>query len=83
MTVATQNEQAGAGQDDIPHYSMVLEWDPEDRIYVVSVPELPDLHTHGETYEEAARKGAAFIETWVLTLRGEGDQLPPAREWQP
>lgn len=81
--MAARTKQAEAEQNDIPHYSMMLTWDPEDNIYVVSVPELPGLHTHGETYEEAARKGAAFIETWALTLRGEGDQLPPAREWQP
>lgn len=81
--VVAQTAQAGAAETDIPRYSMTLTWDEESGVYVVSVPELPGLLTHGETYEEAARKGAAFIETWVLTLRGEGDQLPPAREWQP
>lgn len=72
-----------AARGDIPPYSMTIAWDPEDRIFVVSVPELPGLHTHGETYEEAARKGAAFIEEWVATLAATGQVLPIVRAWQP
>ncbi len=62
---------------------MLLEWDPEDRIFVVSVPELPGCHIHGTTYEEAARKGQALIEDWVVALRDSGQLIPPARHWQP
>jgi len=50
---------------------------------VVSVPELPGLHAHGATYEEAAHKGAAFIEEWVATLEASSQAIPPAREWHP
>ena len=35
------------------HYSMVIQWDSQDKIYIVSVPELPGCRTHGRTYEEA------------------------------
>jgi hypothetical protein len=35
------------------HYSMLLEWDPEDEIYVVTAPELPGCLRHGRTLEEA------------------------------
>jgi predicted RNase H-like HicB family nuclease len=79
----TRAERSAALQDTVPHYSMTLEWDPEDRIYVVSVPELPGCHTHGATYEEAARKGAEVIEAWVAVLRDSNLPVPPAREWQP
>ena len=68
---------------EVPPYSMLLEWDPEDRIYVVSVPELHGCHTHGATYDEAARRGRVMIADWVAALRGSGQPIPPARHWQP
>ena len=79
----TQERREVVAQAAIPRYSMTLEWDPEDRIYVVSVPELPGCHTHGATYEEAARKGGEAIEAWVGVLHVSGLAIPPAREWQP
>jgi predicted RNase H-like HicB family nuclease len=66
-----------------PRYSLVLEWDPEDRIFVVSVPELPGLHTHGSTYVEAAQRGAERIAEWAAILADSGEPLPAVREWQP
>ena len=38
------------------HYSMVIEWDDRDDIFVVTVPELPGCRTHGKTYEEAVQR---------------------------
>lgn len=70
-------------QQIAPSYSMVLEWDPEDRIFVVSVPELPGLYTHGATYAEAAQRGAERIAEWVAILADSGQPIPAAREWQP
>jgi predicted RNase H-like HicB family nuclease len=78
-----QAQPVVAARDTIPPYSMILEWDSEDHIYVVSVPELPGCHTHGATYEEAARKGMEAIEAWVGVLHDSGLPIPPAREWQP
>jgi predicted RNase H-like HicB family nuclease len=26
---------------EVKHYSMILKWEPDDKIYVVTVPELP------------------------------------------
>lgn len=46
------------------HYSMVIQWDPRDDIYVVTVPELEGCVTHGSTYEEAVRQGLDAIDTW-------------------
>ena len=65
------------------HYSMVLEWDPEDSIYVVTIPELPGCQAHGETYEEAARNGHEAIVTWVDGARHFGNPVPPPRYWVP
>ena len=57
-------------------YSMVLEWDPADRIYVVTVPELPGCMTHGATQEEAVRQGLDAIATWLAVARKWGDPIP-------
>ncbi|HYP40506.1 MAG TPA: type II toxin-antitoxin system HicB family antitoxin [Chloroflexia bacterium] len=65
-------------QDEYDHYSMLLEWDPVDRIYVVTIPELPGCHTHGKTYEEAARHGQEVIEGWIDASREWGQPVPKA-----
>ncbi len=43
---------------DIKHYSMIIQWDERDNIYVVNVPELPGCMTHGKAYEEALPNAA-------------------------
>ena len=65
------------------HYSMRLEWDPRDGIYVVTVPELPGCRTHGATLEEAVAKGRDAIEGWIAASRAWGDPIPPPREYTP
>lgn len=70
-------------QHTVACYSMVLDWDPIDRIFVVSVPELPGLRTHGATYAEAAQRGAERMAAWVALLADSGLPIPPAREWHP
>ena len=60
-------------------YSMVIRWDPEDRIYVVTVPELPGCMSHGATYEEAARRGQEAIESWITSALADGEPLPAPR----
>ncbi len=66
-----------------PHYSMVIESDPRDRIYVVSFPEWKaanvSAHTHGATYEEAAAKGRDFLDFMIQSTREEGESLPAPR----
>lgn len=45
-------------------YSIVVQWSPEDQVYVASLPEFGQYAlTHGETYAEAVRNGEE-----VLTL---------------
>ncbi len=56
------------------HYSMLIEWSPEDEVYIVTVPELPGCRTHGSTREEAVRMGEEVIELW---LDGEASPPPP------
>ena len=61
------------------HYSMVIEWSNDDRLYVVTVPELPGCQTHGSTYEEAVHQGQNAIESWIDAARADGEQLPEPR----
>src|ERR687897_3345386 len=66
-----------------PHYSVILEWDDVDRIYVVTVPELPGCQTHGKTLEEAARQARDAIESWVDGARERNWPLPKPRHFVP
>lgn len=61
------------------HYSMVIQWDERDQIYVISVPELPGCITHGKTYEEAVQQGQDAIETWIAGSLAEHLPVPPPR----
>ena len=63
-----------------PRYSMLIQWSDEDRVYIVSLPEWGDLiHTHGDTYEEAARMGNEVLEMLVEAARESGEPLPEPR----
>lgn len=62
-----------------PHYSMIIQWDEDDKIFVVSVPELPGCMTHGQTYEEAARQGKEAIEGWLQVAHDLGWRIPQPR----
>jgi predicted RNase H-like HicB family nuclease len=70
-------------QDEYGHYSMILEWDPRDDIYIATVPELPGCRTHGETLEEAVRQGRDALESWIDANRFWGRPIPPPRFFQP
>lgn len=63
-------------RDSSEQYSMQIQYDPIDEIYVVTVPELPGCVTHGKTYEEAVRQGEDAIETWIEGSRALGLPIP-------
>jgi predicted RNase H-like HicB family nuclease len=63
-------------QSENDHYSIVIEWDPEDGIYVVTVPELPGCRTHGATQEEAVKNGKDAIESWIDAALAWGNPVP-------
>jgi predicted RNase H-like HicB family nuclease len=58
------------------HYSLLIQWDNDDQIYVVSVPELPGARTHGKTYEEAIKNALEVIELWLDTEKALGWDIP-------
>ena len=57
------------------HYSMIIQWDERDNIFVVTVPELPGCQTHGKTYEEAVQQGKDAMESWLMASEPE-DLVP-------
>jgi predicted RNase H-like HicB family nuclease len=59
-----------------PHYSMLIEWSDEDQAYIVSLPEFPGNHTHGDTYEEAVKQGQDLIESLIMWAQQDGKPLP-------
>jgi predicted RNase H-like HicB family nuclease len=61
------------------HYSMVIQWDPRDNIYVVTVPELPGCRTHGKTFAEAIKNAQEVIELWIEDAQKAGEPIPPPR----
>jgi predicted RNase H-like HicB family nuclease len=58
---------------------MMIEWSDDERVYVVTVPELPGCQTHGSTYEEAVQQGQDAIESWIDAARADGEQIPAPR----
>jgi predicted RNase H-like HicB family nuclease len=60
-------------------YAIVIEWSSEDDAYVVSVPDIPELHTHGATREEAAAMGDEAIAVWLAADQKVGLDPPPPR----
>lgn len=59
-------------------YSMIIQWSDEDNCYLVHLPEFPwqKYHTHGQTYEEAAKHGQEVIESLIELYQEEGKALP-------
>ncbi|BCL82968.1 type II toxin-antitoxin system HicB family antitoxin [Ktedonobacteria bacterium brp13] len=58
------------------HYSMLIQWDPRDNIYVVTIPELSGCRTHGDTYEEAIKNALEVIELWIEDAQKAGEPIP-------
>jgi predicted RNase H-like HicB family nuclease/DNA-binding XRE family transcriptional regulator len=58
------------------HYSLLIQWSPEQDIFMALSPEFPQLKTHGDTQEEAVVKGAEAVAAWLYFLRADGEPLP-------
>ena len=60
------------------NYTMVIKWSDEDKCYLVHLPDFPfqEFHTHGDTYEEAAKHGREVIETYIEIYQEDGKELP-------
>lgn len=65
--------------DEAKRYSLVIEWSLRDDAFLVSVPELPGLRTHGATHTEAVAMGEDAIAVWLDGLRATGQVVPAPR----
>lgn len=70
------------------HYVMIIEWSDEDHAYLVRLPDwegriMNRYVTHGDTYEDAVRRGQEAIEALIEWTLRDGEPLPrPGRAIQ-
>lgn len=57
-------------------YSVFVQYDPVDNIYVASIPELQGCMAHGSTPEEAMREVYIVGEMWLETAKEKGLAIP-------
>ncbi len=57
-------------------YSVFIKYDPIDKIYVASVPELPGCMAHGNTKELALKEIETAKELWIETALEDGLPIP-------
>jgi antitoxin HicB len=59
-------------------YAVILE--PDDGAFSVMVPALPEVHTFGETPEEALKNAHEAIQLALICRRDAGEEIPPSDE---
>lgn len=57
-------------------FTVVLDYDPQEDVYNVSVPSLPGCFTWGKTKAEALRNAKDAIEVFIDVLAEYGDPIP-------
>lgn len=57
-------------------YTVVLEYDPEERVYNASVPALPGCYTWGKTRAKALKHAKEAIITFIDALVDMGEFVP-------
>ena len=68
------------------HYSMMIQWSNEDRLFLVTIPEFADRVlmpcTHGKTRKEAILNGEEVIEMYLEAWQAEGESIPAPKTLQ-
>ena len=57
-------------------FTIVLEPEPEEGEYSVSVPTLPGCRSQGETVEECIERAKEAIAAWIADARAAGEPIP-------
>jgi predicted RNase H-like HicB family nuclease len=65
--------------EEAARYSIVINFDPRDSIYVAEVPELRGAKTHGSTPAEAAENAVIVAALWIRSARMFNEQVPRPR----
>lgn len=64
---------------EIARYSVTIKWSPEDKRYVVILPEWHGqdwVHTYGATRVEAMKNAEAVLQLLAMTALMDGRHLP-------
>jgi predicted RNase H-like HicB family nuclease len=64
------------------HFQILMEWDPEDEVWVTHVSALNALSTFGETRQEALANTREAIEGYFEAAAKEGIELAPRSDRQ-
>lgn len=57
-------------------YTIMIQYDKTDGIYIASIPELPGCVAHGKTRESALREVSLVYEMWVEEAKELGKPIP-------
>lgn len=57
-------------------YSVLIQYDETDQIYVASIPELQGCMAHGNTQEEAFKEVNIVRDMWIETAKEKGLEIP-------
>jgi predicted RNase H-like HicB family nuclease len=57
-------------------YSILIQYDGRDNIYVARIPELNGCIAHGNTQEDAVREIQIALELWLETANENGTRIP-------
>ncbi len=49
----------------------------EENSYLVNVPAFPNIHTYGDSVDEALANAREAIELYLSVLQDEGEPIPP------
>ena len=60
----------------MPTYSILIQYDDIDKIYVASIPELQGCIAHGKTPELATKEIMVALELWLEVAKENGSVLP-------
>jgi predicted RNase H-like HicB family nuclease len=60
----------------IPLYTYKIEWSEEDKIFVVSVEELPGCMSHGTTQPAAMKMAQEAVEVYLESLVKHKEEIP-------
>ncbi len=57
-------------------YTIVVEFSQDDNVYLVTVPAFPEVHTYGDTEDEAVANAKEAIELAVEMYQEDNRSLP-------
>ena len=57
-------------------YSVLIQYDSRDNIYIASIPELQGCMAHGGTPEDAIREIEIAVELWLETAKENNITIP-------